>query len=97
VKDLNRGSDDIRELELGDSKRSRDDGSSTAHVSPHQLHASAGLQADSSSVEGDTLANKGKRLSVLVSSTLVVADRRLVYDYDNELGDSSHFQELGWF
>ncbi|KAI3485251.1 hypothetical protein L1887_51536 [Cichorium endivia] len=59
------------QTQLGDGKRGGNDGSGAAHVGTHGLHARAGLEADSSRVEHDTLADVGDGRRVVVRSTLV--------------------------
>lgn len=59
-----------------------------------QTHRS-GLQANSSAVEGDTLAYKGQRLGIFVLRTLVMA-RKLSDAYSlTKERTSPHFQKLG--
>lgn len=71
------GGDEVNgNLELRNGEGGGDDSRGTAHIAAHELHARTRLQADSSRVESDALADEREGSSVLVCGTLVNAITR---------------------
>ena len=55
------------------------------------------LQGNSSRIESDALSDQGKRLRILVSSSFVVAEERLLNQFQWKASLTLHLQEFGWF